>query len=360
MRAGRGQARKDGMIMTKKTIRTMEELAREIDVSRPTLSRYFHDPSSVRPRTRAKIEERLAQVDYVPNFFAMNLNRKRTRLIGVVIPHLNDIFQTNLINSVDFAAAQSDYRIILQNSHNDPAREALAIDTLRSMNADGILISPLGHASDTAMLKRAEAHLPIVLIDSQAVGGDEGFDFVGNDNAQSIGLVVDYLVRSGHDPVFLCQPEVNMSAVERRAAYLAAMARHGRQGEILDISRFGADWDFEAFGYNVMSAAFAAGRHTRATLLCGNDRIAMGAMKAAYEYGLFPGGKVGGFRIAGHDNDVLTRFMHPGLTTVAQDVSMIAQEAVGIILRRIAQPRAAGEPPECRRIPARLVVRESA
>lgn len=360
MRAGGKKARDDGTIMTKKTIRTMEELAREIDVSRPTLSRYFHDPSSVRDRTRAKIEERLGQVDYVPNFFAMNLNRKRTRLIGVVIPHLNDIFQTNLINSVDFAAAQRDYRIIVQNSHNDPEREAIAVETLRSMNVDGIVISPLGHASDTAMLKRAGAHLPIVLIDSQADGGAQGFDFVGNDNDQSIGLAVDYLVRSGRDPILLCQPDVNLSAAERSAAYLAAMARHGRQGEIVDISRFGTDWDFEAFGYNVMSGAFAAGRYTRATVLCASDRIAMGAMKAAHEYGLFPGGKVGEFRIAGHDNDVLSRFMHPGLTTVAQDVALIAQEAVAIILRRVRTPRLEGEPAECRRIPARLVVRDSA
>ena len=52
----------NGTRMTRKTIRTMEELAFEIDVSRPTLSRYFHDPSSVRSNTRAKIEARLAEL----------------------------------------------------------------------------------------------------------------------------------------------------------------------------------------------------------------------------------------------------------------------------------------------------------
>ena len=112
--------------MSRKTIRTMEELASEIEVSRPTLSRYFHDPESVRQGTRSKIEERLRSVDYVPNFFARNLNRKRTRLIGVVVPHLNDIFQTSLINAIDAAAAQNDCKIIIQNSNNDPRREAAA------------------------------------------------------------------------------------------------------------------------------------------------------------------------------------------------------------------------------------------
>lgn len=346
--------------MTKKTIRTMEELAREIDVSRPTLSRYFHDPSSVRERTRAKIETRLATVDYVPNFFAVNLNRKRTRLIGVVIPHLNDIFQTNLINSVEFAAGQSDYKIIVQNSHNDPQREVAAVETLRSMNADGILISPLGQASDTAMLRRAEAQLPVMLIDSRAAEGTGGFDFVGNDNRQSIGLLVDYLVRSGHDPVFLPMPPVNMSALERTEAFRAAMARHGQVGEVLETGGNGYDWNFEAYGKDVMSAFFAAGRYTRATVLCASDRIAMGALKAAHDFGLFPRGKIGDFRIAGHDNDVLTRFLYPGLTTVEQDVPRIAREAVEILLRRIENPRKKGDAPISRSIPARLVLRESA
>ncbi len=345
--------------MTRKAIRTMEELSKEIDVSRPTLSRYFHDPSSVRDRTRSKIEERLAEVDYVPNFFAMNLNRKRTRLIGMVVPHLNDIFQTNLINAVELAAAGSDYRIIVQNSRNDAHREAAAVETLRSMNADGIIVSPLGQGSDTAMLRRVEAHLPIILMDSQVSGRTEGFDFVGNDNEQSIGLLVDYLVRSGYDPVFLPMPEVNLSTRERTAAFLLAMTRHGRAPHVLDTAGAAADWNFESFGYDVMRGFFAAGCYTKATVLCANDRCAMGAIKAAHEFGLFPGGKVGEFRIAGHDNDVLTRFLHPGLTTVEQDVPRMAREAVEILLRRIATPRSASDAPVCRRIPARLVVRES-
>lgn len=346
--------------MTRKPIRTMEQLAREIEVSRPTLSRYFHDPGSVRAATRAKIEARLAAVDYVPNFFARNLNRKRTRLIGVVVPHLNDIFQTNLIHMIEQAAAASDYGIIIQDSHNDPRREGAAVDRLRSMNADGILIAPLGRNSDTEMLRRAEAHLPMVLIDSRADASPAAFDFVGNDNTQSVGLVVDYLIRSGRDPVFLPMPRVNLNAVERTEAYRAAMARHGRPALVLEGAPFDAGWDFESHGHAVMHAEFAAGRHTQSTVFCASDRVAMGVLKAAHEFGLFPGGKIGGFRLAGHDNDALTRFLHPGLTTVEQDVPRIAREAVEILLARIETPRRPDEPHDFRHVPARLVLRDSA
>ena len=65
-------------------IRTMEELSEAIGVSRPTLSRYFQDAARLRASTRQRIEAGLARVDYVPNFFAINMNRKQTRLIGVI------------------------------------------------------------------------------------------------------------------------------------------------------------------------------------------------------------------------------------------------------------------------------------
>ena len=76
--------------MEKKTkISTMNELSDALGISRPTLSRFFQDPASVRPSTSAKIEERLKSVDYVPNFFATRMNRKSTGIIGVVIPYHN-------------------------------------------------------------------------------------------------------------------------------------------------------------------------------------------------------------------------------------------------------------------------------
>lgn len=338
----------------------MEELSREIDVSRPTLSRYFQDPGSVRTRTRQKIEDRLATVDYVPNFFAMNLNRKRTGLIGVIIPHLNDIFQTGLIDEIEAAAETLDFRVMVQNSHNDSRRETAAIEALRSMNAEGILISPLGRSSNIEAFRRASLQLPMVLIDSAIPDAAGSFDFVGNDNFQSIGLIVDYLVRSGRDPVFFPLPAVNMNAQERIDAFRAAMAAHGRKPEVLDVSDFTQDWQFEKIGYEAMKNFFAAGRYTRATVLCASDRIALGAVKAAHEFGLFGTGTAGGFCIAGHDNDVLTRFLHPSITTVEQNITDIAREAVAILTRRIALGRQAPpDQPEIRRIPARLIIHGS-
>ncbi len=81
--------------MTK--IKNMEEFAALSGISRPTVSKYFHDPDSVRPTTRARIEEALERFDYRPNIYAVNQNRKLTKNIGIVVPYLADPFFAEII-----------------------------------------------------------------------------------------------------------------------------------------------------------------------------------------------------------------------------------------------------------------------
>ena len=72
-------------------IRNMEEFASFSGISRPTISRFFHDPDSVRPATREKLEHALSQCEYRPNIFAINQNRKLTKNLGIVVPYLADL-----------------------------------------------------------------------------------------------------------------------------------------------------------------------------------------------------------------------------------------------------------------------------
>jgi DNA-binding LacI/PurR family transcriptional regulator len=68
--------------MSDAKVRNMEEFASLSGISRPTVSKYFQDPDSVRPSTRARIEKALERYDYRPNIFAMNQNRKLTKNVG--------------------------------------------------------------------------------------------------------------------------------------------------------------------------------------------------------------------------------------------------------------------------------------
>lgn len=345
--------------MPKPRINTMEELSVAIGVSRPTLSRFFQDPSLIKANTVARIEEGLAQVEYVPNFFATRLNRKSTGMIGVIIPYLNDLFFTKLLEAVEFAAIEAGLTVITQCSHSDPAIEARAAETFMSMNVDGALVAPLGDHSDQAVHLRLKSRLPFVLMDSRPKTMPT-VDFVGTNHVQATGLITEYLCRVGDPPVFLAMPRVNFNALEREAAYVAKMKELGHQPEILGTELLGENWHFEDHGQAVLDAEFARGHLVNRSILCANDRVAIGALRAASRHGLTPGrGAKGGLRIAGHDDYPLCPYLNPALTTVAQDTDAIGKKAVSRILQLI-RGEVLEDEPEITLFDGSLKLRESA
>lgn len=344
----------------KKKIKTMEELAEAIAVSRPTLSRFFQDPGRVRASTRAKIEAGLAQVDYVPNFFAINMNRKRTGLIGVIVPYLNDLFFTSLIQAIEFAALDRDYMILTQSSHGDPALEVRAAENLRSMNADGVIVAPLGEESSREALEQLMAELPVVFVDSRLPGGLRDVDFAGTNNEHSISLMVDYLCRSGPPPVFLGMPRVNLNSIAREEVYCTRMRALGHEPSVIAGDSAYHGWDFEQYGHDLMSREFATGRHMASTVLCANDRLAIGVIKAANRHHLFSAPDRGRFRVAGHDDHPLASYVFPSLTTVSQDVGAISGAALTLLIDRIAGTVEPTAESRIRLFDARLILRDSA
>jgi DNA-binding LacI/PurR family transcriptional regulator len=87
--------------MSNTRIRNMEEFAALSGISRPTVSKYFNDPGSVRASTRARIEQALERYDYRPNFYAMNQNRQLTKNVGILVPYLADPFFAEIARRIE-------------------------------------------------------------------------------------------------------------------------------------------------------------------------------------------------------------------------------------------------------------------
>jgi len=323
------------MEQKKQKIETMTELSAAIGISRPTLSRFFQDRASVRPTTSKKIEALLETVDYVPNFLATRMNRKTTGMIGVIIPYLNDLFFTKLLESIERAALDAGFRVLTKCSHSDPKIEALALESFMAMQVDGALVVPLGNQSDVSSYDRLRSRLPSLLVDSRPETMHEQ-DYVGTNHVQSMGLAVDYLCRVGDPPVFLGMPRVNFNAMGHERSYIAKMEELGFEPRIIGTEALNDQGHYEAHGLAVLDQAFSAGELTDQSILCANDRVAIGALRAASEHGLEPGAKRrGGLRIMGHDDYPLCPFVVPSLTTVHQDLEGIGSRAVSLLADKI-------------------------
>lgn len=311
-------------------IRNMEDFAAVSGISRPTVSKYFNDPESVRQSTRTKIETALEQYDYRPNIYAVNQNRRRTKNIGLVVPNLTDPFFAAIVRTMEGLILEAGYNPLLLSSHGGPDQEISNLDSLRSIKPAGVLLAPLGRASQDSLVSEFAAEIPTVLFDANLT--DVGEAFFGSDNTQSIGLIVEYLCRTGEPPTFFeMENPINPNAYRRRSAYEAAMKNLGHTPHFIRVE--GDGWDFEAIGFRAGKRAIAEGALPTNTLLCSNDRLAIGVLSAAFECGEKVGlGDDCTLRVAGHDDHPFARYTCPSLTTISQDYAAIGARSVETIL----------------------------
>ena len=336
-------------------IKNMEQLATVSGVSRPTLSKYFHDPDSVRASTRLRIEAALAQYDYRPNIFAMNQNRKLTKNVGVVVPYLADPFFAEIARYIEQRCIDAGYRPTLFSSHGQPELEAEILDNLRSMKPAGVLLAPLGRASDRSAVEKFCRDVPTVLFDSNIP--DLGLAFVGSDNPQFSTLIVDYLCRSGEPPCFFeIKNPANPNANKRRKGYIDAMNQLGLSPHIVQAE--GEGWAFEEIGRQGGLKALATNAFATDTVLCSNDRLAIGFLSACFEQGVHVGRRPESeIRVAGQDDHPFSRFTCPPLTTVAQDYEAVSQHAVEVLFNAV---EGGASPHGTMLFEGKLVMRDSA
>lgn len=341
--------------MSGKRIKNMEEFASLSGISRPTVSKYFNDPASVRKTTREKIEIALDEFDYRPNIFAINQNRKFTKTIGILVPYLSDPFFAEMVRMIERRCIDAGFWPIVFSAHGEQSLENHALSTLQGLRPAGALIAPLGRRSDLQTIEQFTKEVPTVVFDSNV---QVGAAFVGSNNFQSVPMIVDYLCRSGEPPCFLEMPPVNPNANKRRTAYVEAMERQGYEPKVIQVS--GGDWNFERIGLEQGTQLIAERRLPSSTVLCSNDRLAIGMIAAAYQAGLRVGlGSGCALRVAGHDDHPWSKFTCPPLTTVSQDYQSIVQRSTQLLFEMTEGEHIKSERQEIL-FDGKLVMRDSA
>ncbi|MFS4583090.1 LacI family DNA-binding transcriptional regulator [Phaeobacter sp. C3_T13_0] len=319
--------------MSEPKIKNMDEFAAVSGISRPTLSKFFNDPASVRKSTRERIEQALEKFDYRPNLYAMNQNRRLTKTIGIVVPNLTDPFFAKIARHIEDHVIAAGYRPVLLGSNGTTEHELENLNNLRLLKPAGALLAPLGRVSETSQIQQFCEEVPTVLFDANLE--DTGEAFIGSNNQQSITTIVDYLCRTGDAPAFFeMKSPTNPNAVKRRNAYISSMEELGHKPELIQVP--GEGWDFEEIGFREGTRLLTEYRPATNTILCSNDRLAIGLLSAAYQLGLRVGlGDGCALRVAGHDDHPFSRYTCPTLTTVSQDYTAIAQTSAETLVARI-------------------------
>jgi DNA-binding LacI/PurR family transcriptional regulator len=142
-------------------------------------------------------------------------------------------------------------------------------------------------------------------------------------------------------------------------AYVHTMESLGHEPRVVYAD--GEGWDFERIGFEGGKEALQSRAFSTNTILCGNDRLAVGFLAAAYESGLRVGRGDGcALRVAGHDDHPFSRFTCPPLTTVSQNTDRVAKSSVEQLTLQLETESMTAQPPEVILFDGELIIRASA
>lgn len=144
----------------------IEDVAERAGVSVTTVSRVLNNRGYISQKTRDKVDEAMKALNYQPNEMARALFRKKSNMIGLIVPSVAHPFFSELAYHLEYYADRSGYKLLLCNSNRDIAKEREYIDMLKKNRVDAIVMG----SSVLDVQHYLDLNLPIVSFDRTIAG----------------------------------------------------------------------------------------------------------------------------------------------------------------------------------------------
>ena len=175
---------------------SIRDVAKIAGVSPATVSRVMNGTANVNEEKRQRVEAAIEKTGFCPNELARALYKKSSKIIGVIVPDIENPFFSELAKAVEDEAFQNGYRMLLCSSGNNAEKEMQNIQMLVQMKADGVII--MTNSVDTGKVLKT-CPVPVVLVDRTLQNVNEKA-VVKSDHYKGGYLAAEHLVQcSSHD-----------------------------------------------------------------------------------------------------------------------------------------------------------------
>ena len=293
---------------SQRPIPTLQDVAARAAVSTATVSRAINFPDQVAPRTRDRVNAAISALGYSPNFGARVMAARRTNTIGAIIPTMENAIFARGLQAFQEELRQHGFTMLVASTAYQPATEEEQIRSLVARGADALLL--IGYHRDPAIYEFLDAQgVPVLLTWAYDAGADR--PSVGFDNHAAMQEMAAKVIDMGHRQLALISADTRMNdrAASRHEGIRQAMEAAGLNSHDLHFieTTYGIEEGAEAFE-RVMQMT-----HRPTAVFCGNDVLAVGALRRARELGICVPGDVS---VVGFDDIELAQVAYPALTTV--------------------------------------------
>ena len=303
---------------------TIKDIKEMTGLSLATISKYLNG-GNLLPENRAKIEKAIDELHYEVNEMARGLVTSKSKVIGVVVFNIANVFTCTLLKYLGEQFRKAGYASMICDSQNDVQAEEENIRFLIGKKVDGMIVIPVAQTS--GFLDPAKkAGIPVVLLDRSLQGS--GIDCVKVNNTVSSYQAVEKLYEYGHRRIAIIGSDVEITGKERLDGYLQFL-KEKKLHVPAQYKKLGAH-SIE-HGYKSMQELLALKDPPTAVFL-GNFEIILGAVMALNES---PFQCPSDLSLIGFDDLIISNLSNPKLTLVVQPLRELADSAAELLLSRM-------------------------
>ena len=312
---------------------SVKDVAAAAGVSVGTVSNVLNRPDSVAEKTRVKVEQSMAELNFHRNASARQLRAGVSHTVGAIVMDLGNPFYTGIARGIEDRLAIDDHTLILCSSDDDPRREARFLRLLAEQGVRGVLVTPMSTTKDRLSALR-RLGIPCVLMDSDS----HEHASVGVDHVSGGRQAISHLLAQGHRRIlFLAGPQELQQTRHRLKGAVDAVQAAGLEPvdvlKVINLPALSAN-----DGQRGLIRALESGWEPTA-VFCINDIVALGIMRELRLRGLSVPSDMA---VVGYDDLYLAAELMTPLTSVRQPMRQLGWAAADLLLT--GTPHALFEP----------------
>ncbi len=298
---------------------TQKDVAEKAGVTVTTVSRVINNRGYISEETREKVYQVMDELNYRPNAAARSLSKKRSNILGIILPDVSHPFFSSFLFHFENYAYQKGYKIMLCNSQLQPEKEREYLNLLRAQQVDGIFLA--SHTLDIA--GEVKVDLPLITFDREI----EGIPYICSDNYQGGRIAAQHLIKSGSEELVYIGGNMDLALLsnKRYEGFKEHIEEKGFECRIFetDIN------SFERKAYPKLAEEVFAEYPKVDGIFAGSDLLAAAVVKEALKRNInIPED----LKVIGYDGiDYLSLFT-PEISSIRQPLRKIAKKAVEVLI----------------------------
>ena len=310
-------------MITKKI--TSLEVAKLAGVSQSAVSRVFTPGASSSKKTEAKVRKAAMELGYRPNVLARSLITGQSRIIGLVVAHLDNYFYPEALELISNALQKKGYHVLVFMASKTSGNIDDVVDEILDYQVDGIILASVAMSSKLASRCNARG-VPVILFNRSQ--DDDRFSAITSDNIFGGQKVARFLIAGGHKRIgYIAGWEGASTQRDRETGFVEELKDNGHSLYAREVGNFNVDEARQA-----AHKMFSGGKIPDAVFVA-SDHMAFAVMDVLrFEIGLKIPEQVS---VVGYDDVPVSSWPAYDLTTIRQPANRMVAETVSMILESI-------------------------